>query len=124
MAQAEERPSRCSACGTPLGGGTTLDITLHEGGRFRTTALCADCAAVACGSCGSGVPITQALLNRGDIWEEHRLYDCGKCEESVLGSEIVELRNRKDPDYRKRICQECLQELTIPSHIRVVRDVH
>ena len=100
-----------------------VDVTLHEGDRYRTTALCEDCAAVACGSCGSGVPITQALVNRSDIWEEHRLHQCGKCGESVLGSAIVELRNKKDPNYRKRICEDCLEDLPIPSHIRVVRDV-
>ena len=123
MAEAEDRPSRCSSCGTPLAGGVTVDITIHRGDAERTTVLCEECAAVSCGSCASRVPVAGALLNRGDIWEETTLYECGRCDESVPGPEIVELRHESDPSYRKRVCEECLQDIPIPANIRVVRDV-
>lgn len=123
MAAADERPSRCVGCGTPLEGAPTVDVTIRAGDRERTTVLCEECATVDCRSCGSAVPVASALVSRDDIWEQHDLFECTRCEESVTGPDIVELRHENDPSYRKQVCSDCLQEIPIPSNIRVVRDV-
>lgn len=123
MAETEDRPSRCSGCGTPLAGAATVDITLRSGDKERRTVLCSDCATVGCRSCGNEVSIGSVLARREDIWESHKLYECVRCEESVPQGEIAELRHENDPGYRKRVCSECLQEIPIPSNMRVVRDI-
>lgn len=123
MADAEDRPSRCNGCGTPLAGGTTVDITIRTGDQKRTTVLCEKCAAVECRSCGNAVPVDAASMSRGDIWEQQELFECTRCEDSVGGADVVELRHETDPSYRKRVCSQCLQEIPIPSNIRVIRDV-
>ena len=123
MATDDDRPSRCNGCGTPLTGLTTVDVTVSDGDQERSTALCEDCATVACVGCGHDVPLARALAGRDDIWEVHDLYECTRCEASVPASDIVELRHQEDASYRKRVCAECLQEVPIPGNIRVIRDV-
>ena len=123
MADTEGRPSRCNGCGTPLAGGTTVDITIDTGDQERSTVLCATCAAVECRSCGNAVPVDAASMSRGDIWERQERFECTRCEAFVARSDIVELRHETDPSYRKRVCSQCLQEIPIPSNIRVIRDV-
>lgn len=118
------RPARCLDCGTPLGGTPTVDVVIERGDKRRTTVLCDDCATVDCVNCGHEVPVASALTNRGDIWETVEPYECVKCERSVPGADIVELRHESDAQYRKRVCGDCLKEISIPPNIRVVRDVH
>ena len=123
MTDSEDRPSRCNACGTPLAGKATVDISVRREDRARTTVLCEDCATVSCVGCGHPVPITSALTKRTDIWDTFDLFECVKCGESVPAREIVELRHKENASYRKLVCADCLKDIPIPSNIRVVRDV-
>jgi|GEM_PF-7005310 len=120
----DERPARCQDCGTPLAGKPTVDVVIERDDKRRITVLCEDCATVDCVNCGHEVPVTSALTDRGDIWETVELYECVKCERAVPSADIVELRHENDAGYRKLVCGDCLQEISIPSNIRVNRDVH
>ena len=98
-----------------------MKVRLRRGNTERSTVLCPDCAALDCGHCGTPVPLTAALDEdrRGGT----HVLTCSRCEENVPLQDMVEIRRENDPNYSKRVCGDCLDEIAVPSGYRVVRDV-
>lgn len=111
----------CRNCGRIVGSGDGIKVVRREEDSARSTVLCPDCAVLLCENCGTPVPVSSVFEEekRGGNW----VLTCDRCEEDVLLDEMVEIRNEHDPNYRKRICADCFEEVSIPSGYAVHRDV-
>lgn len=117
----EEDWGNCRACDTPVGRGDAVRVVLREEGTVHSTVLCPDCAVIQCDNCGSAVALSSALEEdrRGGHWT----VTCNRCEENVPLEEALEIRNERDPNYRKIICADCFEQLSVPEGYTVHRDV-
>ena len=112
----------CRHCGQRVGSREEgVKVEVRKGTSTRSTVLCAECASLNCQNCGASIPLDAALE------EDHRggshVMVCGRCEDEVLLAEMVEIRREGDPNYRKRICGDCLDDISVPSGYKVVREV-
>ena len=123
MAESGADAARCAKCNTPLSGGTIVGVVVQTPEERRETVLCGDCAVVSCTNCGTDLQLDRLHKHEVDLWESHELRECNRCGEDVPIGEIVELRHESNANYLKYLCEECLQEVPIPSNIRVIRDV-
>ncbi len=117
----DENWGACRHCGATVGSGEAVKVEVREANRVRSTVLCADCASLNCGHCGTPISLTAALDEdqRGGT----NVLVCSRCEEDTLLADIVEIRREGDPNYRKRVCGDCLDEISVPTGYKVVRDV-
>ena len=117
----EEDWGECRSCGTFVGTDSAVKIVQREDDSAKSTVLCPDCARVRCGSCGAPVELSTAFVekHRGGSWT----VTCSRCEDDVLLDSVVEIRNERDPDYRKVVCGDCFEDLSIPAGYTVHRDV-
>ena len=121
MALDREDWGACRECGATIRDGSAVMVIQQEGAQRRSVTLCEDCATIQCSGCGSPVSLETAFdaERRGSTqWIE-----CSRCEDEVGLDAAVELRQKSDPNYSKRICSDCLGEITVPSGYTVVRDV-
>jgi len=123
MAESGADAARCAKCNTPLAGRTVVGVVVQTPEERRETVLCGDCAVVSCTNCGTDLQLDRLHRHEGDLWESHDLHECNRCGEAVPTKDIVELRHESNPNYRKLLCQDCLEEVPIPANIRVIRDV-
>jgi len=111
----------CRHCGAHVGSGRGVRVEIRKEDVSRSTVLCEECASLNCSNCGASIPLSAALE------EERRgashVLTCSRCEEDVLLADMVEIRREGDPNYRKRVCGDCLDEISVPSGYQVIRDV-
>lgn len=117
----EEDWGECRHCGTSVGRGRGVQVVVREESATRSTVLCPECATLDCRNCGAAVPLMAALQEdrRGGT---HQM-TCSRCEAEVPLVDGVEIRREGDPNYRKRVCGDCLGEISVPPGYVVVRDV-
>ena len=110
----------CHECGTSVKDRSAMMLILREGNQKRSVVLCEDCATLRCGICGSPVPLRSGFEGerRGGTW----VIECSRCGTDVGLEEAVELRHESDPHYSKRICADCLGDISVPEGYIVVRD--
>lgn len=117
----ENNWGECRHCGTQVGTGEGVKVLVREGNVERSTVLCEECASLNCSNCGAAIPLAAALDEdrRGNT----HVLTCTRCEEDVLLADMVEIRREGDPHYRKRVCGDCLDEISVPAGYKVIRDV-
>ena len=111
----------CRHCGTHVGSGKGVRVAVRKGSTEHTTVLCEDCASLNCQNCGAVIPLAAALEDdrRGGT----HVLTCSRCEEDVKIAEMVAIHREGDPNYRKLVCGDCLDDISVPRGYRVVRDV-
>lgn len=111
----------CRHCGARVGSDEGVRVLVRKENTARSTVLCPECATLGCQNCGTSIPLSAALdeERRGGT----QIFVCGRCEEEVLVADMVEIRREGDPNYRKRVCGDCLDEISVPRGYKVIRDV-
>lgn len=112
----------CNECGTNIGSDPVTKIIIEQDNKRLTTVLCPACAVIECTDCGFDVSLKTTIDEREEIWTDTQLVECNRCDGSIPLRNAVELRHKQDPQYHRRLCGDCFEEITVPADYNVVRD--
>lgn len=122
MSGTEDERLRCGNCRAEVDLATGVKVSIEREGEQLTGALCEDCAAIECRHCGGTTSIRTLLEGDFQLLSKSPLVECDRCEEEVSARHAVEIQHPNDPQYQKRICEDCFKEITVPQDYTVIRD--